>query len=132
MATPKIKKTKKQRPTPRRKLVSLRVYCLSEERMIIEGNAKATGKSLSEYLRSVGMGVRIKTVLDQQAIRELIKINADQGRLGGLLKALLTNDERLDGYTGVQLQNITLSTLRDIQAVQTQLFNFVSKFVGKG
>lgn len=112
--------------------MSLRVYCLPEERMIIEGNAKATGKSLSEYLRAVGMGIRIKTVLDQQAIRELIKINADQGRLGGLLKALLTNDERLDGYAGVQLQKITLSTLRDIQTVQIQLFDFVSKFVGKG
>ena len=43
------------------------------------------------------------------------------GRLGGLLKALLTNEERFDGLTGRELQEITLATLKEIQDNQTEL-----------
>ena len=114
--------------TPRRKQTYLRVYCLSSERAIIEGNAKASGMSLSGYLRATGMGMEIHSVLDQQLVKTIAKINADQGRLGGLLKALLTNDERLDGYTGAQIQKITLATLEDIRFVQTKLKVVVDAF----
>ena len=74
------------------------------------------------------MGMEICSVLDQQLVKTLAKINADQGRLGGLLKALLTNDERLDGYTGAQIQKITLATLEDIRFVQTKLKVVVDAF----
>jgi hypothetical protein len=33
----------------------------------------------------------IKSILDQNSIADLAKVNADQGRLGGLLKLWLTN-----------------------------------------
>jgi hypothetical protein len=37
----------------------------------------------------------IKGVLNQALIIQLAKINADRGRLGGLLKLWLSNDEKL-------------------------------------
>lgn len=61
----------------------------------------------------------------------LIKINADLGRLGGLLKALLTNDERFDGLEGEELQRLTSNTIRGINAQQERLRLVVEDFTGK-
>ena len=58
-------------------------------------------------------------------IRKLARVNADQGRLGGLLKALLTNDERLDGRTGAEIQSMTKNTLKEIQHMQQRLIDCI-------
>lgn len=50
--------------------------------------------SPSRYLREVGQGYQINGVVDYEQVRELARINGDLGRLGGLLKLWLTNDER--------------------------------------
>lgn len=113
--------------TPKRKEIPFKVYCSAVERQHIETNARLSGKSLSAYLRAVGMGSIVMSALDQQAVREISKINADQGRLGGLLKALLTNDERLDGYDGQQIRELTLGTLQDIRAAQAALQASIQK-----
>jgi hypothetical protein len=52
----------------------------------IEERAKATGLSISAYLRTAGLGHPIESVLDHAAVMDLAKVNGDQGRLGGLLK----------------------------------------------
>ena len=49
---------------------------------------------VARYLREVGLGHTFKGVLDYEQVRELAKINGDLGRIGGLLKLWLTNDER--------------------------------------
>lgn len=72
----------------------LKVYCLPEERQIIESNAKATGLSVAAYLRNIGLGYQVTGVVDCQQVRELARINGDLGRLGGLLKLWLSNDVR--------------------------------------
>lgn len=114
--------------TPRRKNQPLKVYCLDLERRVIEENARTAGLSVSRFLRAVGSGSPVQSVIDQKAVRELAKINADQGRLGGLLKALLTNDERLDGYSGAQIRHLTEATLTDIKAVQVKIRVVVDLF----
>ena len=48
----------------------------------------------SAYLRALGLDMPVKSTLDQEAILELAKINGDLGRLGGLLKMWLTNQDR--------------------------------------
>lgn len=72
----------------------IKVYCLPEERNQIEANAKGTGLSLSTYLLNVGMGYRVRGILDHKRVEELASINGDLGRLGGLLKLWLTDDPR--------------------------------------
>ncbi|WP_020405850.1 conjugal transfer transcriptional regulator TraJ [Hahella ganghwensis] len=72
----------------------IKVYCLPEEKAEIEAQAKRAGMSAASYLREVGMGYHIKGVVDCDQVRELARINGDLGRLGGLLKLWLTNDER--------------------------------------
>lgn len=123
-ATPK----KEAHPTRRRE-PPLKVYCLPAERSAIEANAQQSGKTVSSFLRLVGTGMTVHSAVDQKAVRELARINADLGRLGGLLKALLTNDERLDGYTGMQLQELTEGTIREILATQAMLQECVRKIL---
>ena len=68
----------------------LRVFVTARERAEIETRAAATGLSVSAYLRNLGLGFQPHSTLDQKAILALVKVNADQGRLGGLFKLWLS------------------------------------------
>ena len=68
----------------------LRVFVSERERAEIETRAAATGLSVSAYLRNLGLGFQPHSTLDQGAILALVKVNADQGRLGGLFKLWLS------------------------------------------
>lgn len=105
----------------RRRLVPLKCYCTEEERKDIERQAETAGMSVSEYLRKAGMGTPIKNRVDQQAVKTLGKVNADLGRAGGLLKMLLKNDEKLIGYSGLQLKQLTSATVKEITELQASL-----------
>lgn len=72
----------------------IKVYCLPEERALIEKNAAAAGLSLSAFLLAVGQGYEVKGITDYERVRELARINGDLGRLGGLLKLWLSDDVR--------------------------------------
>jgi hypothetical protein len=78
----------------RDRIRQLRVVVSASERARIEERAKATGLSVSAYLRSAGLGQAIRSTLDHQAVLELAKVNGDQGRLGGLLKLWLVDRPR--------------------------------------
>ena len=67
----------------------LKVFVSERERAVIETRAAATGLSVSAYLRNLGLGFQPHSTLDQEAILALLKVNADQGRLGGLFKLWL-------------------------------------------
>ena len=68
----------------------LKVFVSERERAGIETRAAATGLSVSAYLRNLGLGFQPHSTLDQAAILALVKVNADQGRLGGLFKLWLS------------------------------------------
>lgn len=119
------------REIPRRKQIPLKVYCLEAERDAIERNADQAGLSVSHYLRNVGAGYVVSSCLDQRAIKDVARVNADLGRIGGLLKALLTSDERFDGFSGLQLQQLTKVTVQEIFETQRQLRRMVEGITGK-
>ena len=54
-------------------------------------------------------------------MKTLGKVNADLGRAGGLLKMLLKNDEKLIGYSGLQLKQLTSATVKEITELQASL-----------
>jgi hypothetical protein len=41
--------------------------------------------------RSAALGHQLRSEIDREAVRELVKVAADQGRLGGLLKLWLVD-----------------------------------------
>jgi len=111
----------------RRKHSPIKVHCLPNEKAKIEAKAKNCSMSVSHYLRDRGMGYRPKSILDADAVIELAKVNADQGRLGGLLKMWLTNDERLDAMGKDNIQQTILILLDDIKKNQERMLEAVQK-----
>ncbi len=68
----------------------LKVFVSERERANIAIRAGATALSVSAYLRNLGLGFQPHSTLDHKAILTLLKVNADQGRLGGLFKLWLS------------------------------------------
>lgn len=68
----------------------MKTFVSGAERAEIEERAAAAGLSVSSYLRAAGLGHAVRSVLDHDAVMALAKVNADQGRLGGLLKLWLS------------------------------------------
>ncbi len=64
----------------------IKVYCLTAEKDEIESRAGICGMSASMFLRTIGQGYRPPSILENKKIQELLQVNADLGRLGGLLK----------------------------------------------
>jgi hypothetical protein len=102
------------------------VWVRPDEKRIIETHARNCGMSTSAYLRAIGLNLPVKTVLDHGAVADLAKVNADQGRLGGLLKMWLTNDDRLNNNR-LLLERSIHGLLQDIQDAQALLLEKVRK-----
>ena len=105
----------------------IKVWCLPEEKASIEKNARKAGMSVSMYLRNVGMGYRIKGVIDAELVLKLAKINGDQGRLGGLLKLWLTNSEKLSSQNPEQIRRAIHGVLERIVTMQIAMLDLVEK-----
>jgi hypothetical protein len=121
-----MKTTEKKTPkkSPRVK-VSLR----PEEQVLIKQQADQAGLAVSAYLRKVGLGYPINSALDYQAVDTLAKINADLGRLGGLLKMWLTNDERLKSFEPVQLRETLVGVVEQLNERQNELRTCIKRVV---
>lgn len=107
----------------------LRVPVTPEEDRAIREKARQVGLPVAVFLRNVAVGYEVQSVLDAGCVKELARINADQGRLGGLLKMWLTNDERLkrlDGLDGPQIEKTIRAALAQLGRTQDQLFELAS------
>ena len=96
----------------------LRVPVLPEEAQIIKSQSATAGLSIAAYLRAVGLGYEIKGVVDHQQVEVLARINGDLGRLGGLLKLWLTNDERLRQFDPEPMRQTIAVVLTKISTLQ--------------
>ena len=112
-----------------RKHAHLRVPVLPEEKALIEKQARAAGRSVAAYLRALGMGYEVGSVIDAELVGELAKVNADQGRLGGLLKLWLTNDERFAGFDEATMRATIKAVLSKIEATQDVLLELATRGV---
>jgi hypothetical protein len=111
--------------TTRRESPPIKVYCLPEERRQIEANANAAGLSLSAYLVNVGIGYEIRGIVDHKQVEELARINGDLGRLGGLLKLWLTDDERTAEVGKATIRAV----LWRIEATQDQMMDLMKRII---
>jgi hypothetical protein len=94
----------------------LKVLVSERERAEIETRAAATGLSVSAYLRNLGLGFQPHSTLDHEAILALLKVNADQGRLGGLFKLWLSGQSMASTET-MEIRKL----LVDIEECQRKL-----------
>ncbi len=101
--------TQEKRPTRKKRL---RVPVLPDEEAAIKRMAASTGLPVAVFLRNVSLGYQVHSILDHKAVEELVRINGDLGRLGGLLKLWLTDDQRAAQY-GERLIRALLSKIED-------------------
>ena len=106
----------------RRRLARLKVSLSPAERAAIEERAAATGRSLSALLRDLALGFQPKSNLDLKAVQLLVKVNADQGRLGGLLKLWLTQKPG-EGARTLDVRRL----LKEIEDTQAELRSLVQR-----
>jgi hypothetical protein len=107
----------------------LRVPITPDDKRTIEAHAAACGLTVATYLRELGLQRPTKGVLDLQAVDELARVAANQGRLGGLLKLFLTEDAKLEELGGerdlrgrvVVLLHRILETQKQIEAVMERV-----------
>lgn len=115
-----------------RKQRQLRVPVLPEEAQAIKAHAQTVGLPVAAYLRNVGLGIEVKSVLEYQRIEELARINGDLGRLGGLLKLWLTNDERLHRIKARELRAVLNKIEANQEAMRTIMQTVVRRERGRG
>ena len=78
---------------PSRKPV-IKTYVSEAEYARIQASADQAGLSLSSFVKRVSLGYQIDSTVDARAVLDLLKVNADLGRLGGLLKLWLTEPDQ--------------------------------------
>lgn len=114
------------------KTVVIKVYVTPEEKARIATNAGMCGRSLSAYVRTLATGHEPKPRADLSGLAEVFKLHADLGRLGGLMKMFLTNDERLNDM-GRDMAGVTIDgVLVDIRVTMANLKAMVADRVGVG
>lgn len=81
---------------------ALRAYLTPEEHQAVKAKAGQARLSVSAYTKAVCLGHELKSTVDQEAILALLKVKADLGRLGGLLKKGLS-ENNLDRHRANRL-----------------------------
>ena len=74
---------------------AIKVYCLPDERAQLQANAAAARMSVSSYMLHVALCYEVRGGHDHRCAADLIRVCGDQGRLAGLFKLWLTNEERV-------------------------------------
>ncbi len=100
----------------------LKAFVSPAERLAIEAKASEAGLSVSAYLRAAALGLKIESTRDHEAILALIKLNADQGRLGGLLKLWLSSRPG-EGASSFEVRRL----LQQIEALQSKLCAIIDR-----
>lgn len=72
----------------RTEIVMVRVTV--EEKAQLQAAARSAALTVPEYLRQLGARNEVKSKVDQRSLLNLLKVSADLGRLGGLLKLWLS------------------------------------------
>ena len=98
----------------------IKVYVSDQERQEIERKADSVCLPASTLMRNLVLGFIPRSTFDQQAMHTLIRLHADQGRLGGLLKLWLTQ-RKWEAVSPEQVRAL----LKQIEHLQVQLVQLV-------
>ncbi|SQB21949.1 Relaxosome protein [Citrobacter koseri] len=93
----------------------------------IQENAEASGLSVASFIRKVAMGYQVESIVDIDQVVELSRVNADLGRLGGLLKLWLANDPRTVDFSPSLIKTL----LAKIESTRQELRNIMDRILDK-
>lgn len=118
-------------PQKRRDIkITVRVNQNEQENLV--SNSNKYGLKIPGYLRSLGLNYPIKSIVDERAAANLLKVNADMGRLGGLFKMWL-EDNRADkhDFSNTRTYKDIDNLVNDIERLKLILKNEALKIMQK-
>ena len=98
----------------RKKHIMVRVSI--DEWESISAVASQCDMSVPSFLRCLGLGYQPTSTIDHQAVVELANLHGDIGRVGGLLKLWLSNEERVGFANHLNIPDI-IAQLKETQKV---------------
>ncbi len=110
-----------QKSPEKKRKVCMKSYMTESERDRIAALAEQCGLSVSEFMRRVVLGQEVNSKVDKEAFLNLLKVNADLGRLGGLFKLALT-----DGVNKIASHKEVRRILHQIEDRQEELRQLIS------
>ncbi|HBO6819087.1 TPA: CopG family transcriptional regulator [Pseudomonas aeruginosa] len=99
---------------PRRQVPPIKVWVTDDEKAELTRRADSSGLSCAAFLRAVGLNQPIGSRADLEAVRELVKLNGDLGRVAGLLKLWLA-EKRGQGAKPIDVERMMID-FRELQA----------------
>ncbi|APW64423.1 hypothetical protein LPB137_00540 [Poseidonibacter parvus] len=110
--------------------ITVRVNQNEQENLVLNSNKH--GLKIPGYLRSLGLNYSIKSIVDEKAAANLLKVNADMGRLGGLFKMWL-EDNRADkhDFSNTRTYKDIDNLVNDIERLKLILKNEALKIMQK-
>jgi len=102
----------------------LKVWVTPDERAEIPNRAAESRLSTSAYLRAAGLNHPIRSVLDLNAVADLVRVNGDLGRAAGLLKLWLTEKRGLGAHP-VDVEAL----MKDLRALQAEMRQIMGRAV---
>lgn len=102
-----------------------------EEHQTIQERAKLNSLTLSAYLRNLGLGYPVHSTVDKFALNELLRAKGDLGRIGGLFKMWLTNNDKKQATATLGSYNyFSINQLVDgIEEKQEELLQIARKLL---
>ena len=97
----------------------IHVRVSAEQKAQLQALAAACSCSVPALMRSAALGHQVTSTVDYQAITELSRLRGDLGRVGGLLKLWLGDDDRWPA-PGVEKADIR-RLVDQVQALQAEL-----------
>lgn len=101
---------------PRPRSHNIKVWCTQDEKKQIVNNAILYGLTTSMFLRKIGLNEPIKIPVDYEAIKPLLRLHGDIGRVAGLLKLWLVTN----GGRGAPPSSIT-EVMEEFRCLQKEL-----------
>ncbi|MDR1520533.1 MAG: conjugal transfer protein TraJ [Planctomycetota bacterium] len=115
-----------KRSPSRRNSPPVCIFVTPEEKERIKSLADNSGLSLSAYGRTLCLSHIPRSVIDARQVDRLMKLNADQGRVGGLLKLLINRLAEADGKASRREVD---SLLYEIRATQNEIRSAVKRLI---
>ena len=119
---------KPKRSSHRQRTHVVHVRVTTAERKELERISTLVAKPVSTYVRTIALGSEIKSKTDERLVLEVARLRGDLGRVGGLLKLWLTNEERFDFESG---KNPSSSDVRRVLAQVEHLIGSIEKVVSE-
>ncbi|KVX03790.1 conjugal transfer protein TraJ [Alcaligenes faecalis] len=107
---------------PRRHRIE--VWVTSEEKTAIAQSATNAGMKESAFLRALGLNVPVRSVLDLEAVTDMVKVNGDLGRVAGLLKLWLA-EKRGQGAAPIAVESL----MNDFRRLQKHMADLMHKAI---